>query len=158
MIYDIYTDGAVSMNGKEEAIGAWAYIITTSDDNHFLYGVKNSGVVINATNQICELLAAQKACKAIECYLNNDDIINIISDSAYLINCYCDQWYENWLKNDWKNSKKQPVANKEIWLGLIPFFKNKQFNFIKVKGHSGHKWNEEVDKLAVETKKKGMNL
>ena len=51
--------------------------------------------------------------------------------------------------NGWLNSKKQPVANKELWEKLIPYFENPRFSFEKVKGHSGNQLNELVDKMAV---------
>ena len=80
--------------------------------------------------------------------------ITIRTDSAYCHNCYTQKWYKNWQKNGWKNSKKEPVANKTLWLQLIPFFENTNFIFEKVKGHTGAKdWNNEVDKLAVEARK-----
>lgn len=54
----------------------------------------------------------------------------------------------------WRNSKKEPVANRELWERLIPYFENPRFSFEKVKGHSGEKdWNDYVDRLAVEAKK-----
>ena len=61
--------------------------------------------------------------------------------------------------NGWKNSKKQPVANEDLWTGLIPFFQKvpNGYDFVKVKGHAGNEWNEVVDKLAVRAKESVMN-
>ena len=47
---------------------------------------------------------------------------------------------------------KKPVANKELWQALLPFFKKQHFIFNKVAGHAGIKWNEYVDTKAVEAK------
>lgn len=48
--------------------------------------------------------------------------------------------------------KKEPVKNKEFWENLdkkIKFFEQEfDIEFIKVKGHSGNKWNEKCDELA----------
>ena len=55
----------------------------------------------------------------------------------------------NWLKNNWLNSKKEPVKNRELWESLIPYFKQDQiFHFVKVKGHANDEWNNYVDKMA----------
>ena len=35
---------------------------------------------------------------------------------------------------------------------LIPFFRDERFNFEKVTGHSGDRYNEMVDRMAVEAK------
>ena len=61
---------------------------------------------------------------------------------------YQDKWYINWENNGWKNSKGDPVANKLEWRFLIKFFKDDRFTFTKVKGHSGHVYNERADALA----------
>ena len=143
---DIYTDGATSMNGNENAQGGWAFVVVDEDGGIVM---KNSGYVEKATNNICELLAAINACDAVRAIPSN---ITIWSDSAYIVNCYKDKWYKKWQINGWRNSKNEPVANKELWQQLIPFFENDKYNFNKIKGHSGNKWNELVDEMAVEAR------
>lgn len=142
----IYTDGATSNNGAANAPGGWAYAVIDEEDN---LRYSSNGFINDATNNICELMAIINACYAAEAI---NEQITIYSDSAYIINCYKDKWYKKWLVNGWKNSKKEPVANKELWEQLIPYFENEKYNFIKVKGHATDKWNILVDKLAVEAK------
>ena len=45
--------------------------------------------------------------------------LEVVSDSTYVVNCFRDRWWEGWLKRDWKNSKKEPVANRDLWEPLI---------------------------------------
>lgn len=149
MKYKIYTDGGCSMNGNPEAIGGWGYAIVGEDD--FLIKA-NYGATKSTTNQKMELTAAIEACKDISTIIDinkewSDDHVTIYSDSAYLINCVNKLWYINWQSNGWRNSKKEPVANQELWIELLPFFNNLNFSFQKVAGHSGIYWNEYVDKL-----------
>ena len=141
MIY-IYTDGACSGNPGP---GGSSFIAV--EDNKEIYHW--SMPIPEATNNMCELLAIVEACRwAKEVYPLEK--ITIRTDSAYCHNCWAQKWYENWLRNGWKNSKKEPVANKTLWLQLIPFFKDENFTFEKVKGHTGkNDWNDMVDKLAV---------
>lgn len=142
----IYTDGACSGNPGP---GGSSFIAV--EDNKEIYHW--SMPIPEATNNMCELLAIVEACRwAKEVYPLEK--ITIRTDSAYCHNCWAQKWYENWLRNGWKNSKKEPVANKQLWQQLIPFFEDERFSFEKVKGHTGAKdWNDEVDKLAVEARK-----
>ncbi len=147
----IYTDGATSKNGDPNAVGGFAWVALSND----ILLEEYSQQVKAATNNICELRAVIDACEKISQQYNEK--VTIYSDSAYIINCYNQRWYVNWENNGWVNSKKQPVANKELWQGLIPFFQNSNFTFIKVKGHMGDqsahsRWNEYVDKMAVKAK------
>ena len=81
------------------------------------------------------------------------DKVEVYSDSAYCINCYQQSWWKAWLHNNWVNSKKEPIKNKELWEKLILYFQDARFQFIKVKGHNGDYWNERVDELAVAARK-----
>lgn len=147
----IYTDGATSLNGQENAFGGWAYIVI--NDNNEIVSMGN-GAVKPATNNICELLAVVNACDSVK---GVDSSFTIYSDSSYIVNCWTDRWYENWERNGWLNSKKEPVANRGLWERLIPYFRDSRFFFKKVKGHNGDLYNEMVDKLAVEAKIGGEN-
>lgn len=148
-MYKIYTDGCSKNNGKENNIGGWAYIVLDSN-NDILF--KNRGTQLNTTNQKMELTAVIKACEYIYNNLYKEDNLftnfTIYSDSAYLINCYEQNWFAKWENNNWTNSKKEKVKNKELWEKLIPFFKNCHFTFKKVKGHSDDYFNNYVDNMA----------
>ena len=154
MIYKLYTDGATSNNGYENSYGGWAWALVSNDR---LLKFDSDGTA-PATNNICELTALIKGCRAAETELEFGDMILVYSDSAYAINCYKQKWYKSWQRNGWVNSKKQPVANAELWAQLIPFFEHPNFKFEKIAGHQGHEWNEYVDRLAVKAKSKFANL
>lgn len=146
MSYKIYTDGSCSNNGKKNSHGGWAFVVMNNDDE-ILY--EESGYNLNTTNNQMELFAIIKAIEYCEKQLNNICDIKIISDSAYFINCYEQNWYLNWLKNGWLTSGKKKVANKDLWERIIPFFSDARFNFEKVKGHDISKGNNRADILAV---------
>lgn len=81
------------------------------------------------------------------------DKLIIYSDSAYTINGIT-KWIKGWRVNNWINSKKEPVKNKELWQELDNLVRELDdyfdIKFIKVKGHAGNQWNEVCDKLANE--------
>lgn len=147
MKFTIYCDGSARNNGYENAVGAWAYIILNDKNEQIAAEVE---AVKGATNQQMELMAAAEA---LEYLFHNEicvpfDKIEVCTDSAYLHNCVKQKWYVNWQNNGWRNSKKEPVANKEFWERLIKYFEYPEVEFIKVKGHAGEEYNEQVDKMA----------
>jgi ribonuclease HI len=146
MIYQVYCDGSTRGNGKDGAVGAWAYAIINSQSNTM--SAADRAAVEGTTNQRMELTAAIEGIKHALPLLDKGDVINVYTDSAYLHNCYTQGWYKNWQKNGWKNSKKEPVANKDLWEKLIPYFEKFEVNFHKVKGHADNVWNNYVDDLA----------
>ena len=150
-VLKFYTDGACSQNGTWE--GGWAYIMLEDDS----VIKKGFGYSKKTTNNIMEMLAFTKALEEASSF--SGKIIEIYSDSAYILNCFSQRWYVNWRKNGWRNSKGETVANKQLWIQLIDLYEtvsiNNNIQLIKVKGHSGNKYNEEVDQLAVAALKRG---
>lgn len=152
LIYNVYSDGSTKRNGKADSVGAWAYVAVK--DGEII--AKNAGSEVCTTNQRMELMAALEALKDIVPMVENKGVIRLYTDSAYLHNCYTQKWYVNWQENGWKNTKKQPVANADLWKELVPYFEAWGIDFFKVKGHSNNnteheKWNNIVDVLAQNT-------
>ena len=146
MTFEIYCDGSTRGNGKENAVGAWAWLV--HEGGKIIH--KDCRAEANTTNQRMELTAAAEALEhvvnALMCPFH--DKVIVYTDSAYLHNCYTQKWYDNWQMNGWKNSKKQPVANRDLWERLIVFFDRAEIEFVKVRGHAGVEYNEIVDTMA----------
>jgi ribonuclease HI len=128
----VYTDGACSGNPGP---GGWAWAVPG--------GRWCNGFATATTNQRMELQAVLDACETL------DGRLSIVSDSTYVVNCWRDRWWEGWLARGWKNSQKQPVANKDLWEKLIVHFQSGRLALQWVKGHSGDPMNDLVDRLAV---------
>ena len=79
---------------------------------------------------------------------NYDGAADITKDSSYVVNAFLENWIEGWQKNNWKNSKKEEVKNKDLWLELIELTKTHKVTFNKVKGHSDNELNNRCDFLA----------
>lgn len=159
MKYEFYTDGAATMkrvNGEyRRGAGGWAWALI-KDDEVFC---EDYDCATGTTNNRMELLAIFGALNAYYCFFKTDkpDTIYINSDSAYCVNIYT-QWAKGWEANGWtRGKKKEPIENvdliKETW-ELIKKINTgfTTIEFVKVKGHAGNKWNDYVDKLAVESK------
>jgi len=74
--------------------------------------------------------------------------VHLHSDSAYVVNCFRDRWYERWERTGWVNAGKQPVANRDLWEYLVAESRRHDVVWHKVRGHSGEILNERVDRLA----------
>lgn len=134
---EIYTDGACSGNPGP---GGWGAILMFGEHKKEM-----SGGTKQTTNNRMELTAAIEAMKA----LKEPCKVKLYSDSAYLVNCFQQGWYKGWIKNGWKNSKKQPVENKDLWMELLSLMDIHQVQYIKVKGHADNEYNNRCDELAV---------
>lgn len=132
----LYTDGACSGNPGP---GGWGAVLIFNGIEKEL-----SGANPNTTNNVMEITAVIEGLKALKRPCN----VNIYSDSAYVVNCFEKNWINNWIKNNWVNSKKEPVKNKELWLELYNLTKIHKVTFNKVKGHSNVKYNNRCDELA----------
>ena len=137
----IYTDGACSGNQHDTNIGGYGAVLIYRGHCKEIYDGE-----VNTTNNRMEMKACVESLKKVE---RRDIPVEVYTDSAYVCNCINQKWYVKWRKNGWKNSKKEPVENKDLWvelLDLVESFDN--IEFIKVKGHSGVELNELADKLA----------
>lgn len=152
MRYQIYTDGACSNNGAEDAAGGWAYVILDEQEKVCEYAQSQE---IGTTNQRMELQAIIHALKRItdNTYPAGFFVCEIHSDSAYCINAINDKWIVKWRSNGWVTSARQPVKNQDLWKELYDLYAHdERFVFKKVKGHSDNRWNNYVDELAQEAK------
>ena len=77
----------------------------------------------------------------------------IYSDSKYVVDGV-NTWLPNWKRNGWKNAKKQPIANLQMWkdLDTVLSFGHLRgvFSFYHVAGHSGNPGNDAADEAARE--------
>ena len=132
----IYTDGACSGNPGP---GGWGSILMVGKNKKEI-----SGGAKNTTNNIMELTAVIEALKLLKRPCN----VDLYSDSAYVVNAFLQNWIFGWIKNDWKNSNKEEVKNKELWQELISLTKIHNVTFHKVKGHADNEYNNRCDELA----------
>ena len=104
----------------------------------------------DTTNNRMELQAAIEALKYINKH-QHEYKVTIHADSAYVLGGVTN-WIFGWEKNGWRTSKKEPVLNQDLWQELIGFVREFKGKIIwqKVKGHSGHVYNDKADEIATE--------
>lgn len=124
----IITDGGCSNNQSDDNVGGWGAVLEYKDQTKELFGGER-----RTTNNRMEMMALVEALKSLK---RLDMPIEVYSDSAYLINCFQQRWYDKWILNGWKNSKKEPVENQDLWEILLDSIDNiPQITFYKIKGH-----------------------
>ena len=132
----IYTDGACSGNPGP---GGWGAVIFDERKKQ----LNISGKVKDTTNNRMELIAPIMALKKIK---SESDVV-IFTDSTYVKNGIT-EWIKKWETNGWKNSKRKPVKNKDLWVRLNDLCQKNKIVWKWVKGHSNNKYNNLADELA----------
>ena len=135
---EIYTDGACRGNpGK----GGWGAIL--------VYGknVKEmSGGEATTTNNRMELLAAIYALEQLKYPCE----VTLTTDSKYLCDAIIKGWAISWKRKGWVRSNKEPAANPDLWERLLRLLEIHKVEFVWVKGHNGHPFNERCDEMATQ--------
>ena len=126
-ILRLYTDGACSGNQNDSNLGGWGAVLEYGGHTKEIYGAE-----ADTTNNRMEMTALLEAFRALK---KDGQTIEVFSDSAYLMDCFRKKWYVTWLKNGWKNAKKQPVENRDLWEQLLPYLESHAITFYRVKGH-----------------------
>ncbi len=138
-ILEIYTDGACKGNPGP---GGWGALLLWNDHEK-----KISGFVADTTNNRMELQAAIEALKAVKKPLK----IKLHTDSTY-VRSGITEWIKKWQSNGWNRGK---IKNIDLWQELHALTTQFDIEWIWVKGHSGHKYNDIVDKLASDAAESG---
>ena len=133
----IYTDGACSGNPGP---GGWAAVLRYGTTEKELCGGTE-----DTTNNRMELTAVIEALAA----LKEPCIVELTSDSKYVIDSVTKGWVYGWQKKGWIKSDKKPALNVDLWERLLPLLAKHTVHFHWIKGHNGHPENERCDQLAV---------
>tara|TARA_B100000579_G_C22640462_1_gene761168 strand:- start:60 stop:500 length:441 start_codon:yes stop_codon:yes gene_type:complete len=134
---NIWTDGACSGNPGP---GGWGVFIKYNNSEK-----KLSGSEKNTTNNRMEMVAVINALQFIEIQSS----INLFTDSKYVKDGIT-KWIHGWKKNNWINSQKKEVKNKDLWIELDTLSQKHRVQWIWVKGHSGNIENDIADELATQ--------
>lgn len=145
----IFTDGAA--RGNPDGPGGYGVILQYTDKKGVLHEKEISQGYIKTTNNRMELMAAIVGLEA----LNRPCMVELYSDSKYLVDAFNQGWIDNWIANDWKRKATGPVKNVDLWKRLLKAMDIHKVKFVWVKGHDGHPENERCDKLAVKAAMSG---
>ncbi|MFT7184174.1 MAG: ribonuclease HI [Oceanicoccus sp.] len=126
MDVNLYTDGSCLGNPGP---GGWAFLIEVGKKSY-----RGSDGAPHSTNNRMELQAVIEGIKEIE-LLKLKGEITVFSDSSWVVKTMTDNW---------KRKK-----NLDLWEELMPLLPGKTVNWQWVRGHSGHRQNEDCDVRAL---------
>tara|TARA_B110000967_G_scaffold35055_1_gene34001 strand:+ start:1804 stop:2679 length:876 start_codon:yes stop_codon:yes gene_type:complete len=142
--YYVYTDGACSNNGKDNAFAGIGIFFGINDNRNISKNIEGK-----QTNNTAELSAIIETYNIIENDIINGKKIAIVSDSEYAIKC-ASSYGEKCYKKDWNVD----IPNKELVKTAYELYKNKlNIQFIHIKAHTNNTdnhsiGNDNADKLA----------
>ena len=138
----LYTDGACSGNPGP---GGWGCILEYNGHEKELSGGEN-----NTTNNRMELTAVIKGLQA----LKEPCVVELYSDSKYVIDALEKGWACSWKKKNWIKSDRKPALNPDLWDVLLSLTMKHEVHYHWVKGHASNPKNNRCDELAVAESRK----
>lgn len=151
----LWTDGSCNNNSKHHSfgVGGWAFSVLSKDGETIFEDVGFENKTSSSRMEQTALLEGLKWLK--KEYSDKYIHIEIYSDSAYVVNCFNQRWFDRWFEIEFLG-----IKNSDLWLEILSFRGDRKFkmNFNHVKGHSGIENNERVDFLAGEARKYYLEL
>lgn len=129
----LYTDGAASGNPGP---GGYGVVLKCGSLRKEM-----SGGYARTTNNRMELMAVIVGLEAVKW---EHAVIEVYSDSSYVVKAITENWISGWQQRGWKK-----VKNVDLWIRFLDVYKRHQVTFHWLKGHAGHPENERCDRLAV---------
>ena len=139
---EIYTDGACSGNPGP---GGWGAILVYNGVEKEL-----SGGEAQTTNNRMELTAVIQALLA----LKESCVVELYSDSRYVIDALEKGWAWGWRRKGWIKSDKKPALNPDLWTMLLDLTRQHEMRYHWVKGHAENAYNNRCDAMAVAEREK----
>ena len=133
----VFTDGACSGNPGP---GGWGAILRYNGAEKELSGgeAQTTNNRMELTGVIMALLALKESC-----------IVELYSDSKYVIDALEKGWAWGWRKKGWIKSDKKPALNPDLWETLLNLTMQHEMHYHWVKGHAQNEYNNRCDALAV---------
>lgn len=138
----IHTDGACKGNPGP---GGWAAVLKLGDVEKEISGGEPS-----TTNNRMELTAVISALQA----LKYPCVVELYSDSKYVIDALSKGWARNWKRKGWMRNAKEKALNPDLWEKLLNLVDIHDVHYHWVKGHATNKYNNRCDELAVAESRK----
>ena len=133
----VYTDGACSGNPGP---GGWAAILVYKGREKEL-----SGGEAQTTNNRMEMTAVISALLA----LRESCVVELYSDSKYVVDALEKGWAWGWRKKGWVKSDGKSALNPDLWALLLDLSRQHELHCHWVKGHAENEYNNRCDRLAV---------
>lgn len=146
-MFEIYTDGSCSGNGEEKNFGGMGVVLVKDDKILKEYSIPDYDTTNNRTEMKAVIFAIEIA-KILN--RKRPQEIIIYSDSMYVVQTV-NQWMFNWAPKGWRKADNKEPENLDLVKTLYKLMQfERAIKVVKIKGHSGHKFNELADDLATQ--------
>lgn len=136
-IIHLYSDGCAEPNPGKGGFGV--IMIYNGKRKEFKQGY------VLTTNNRMELMGVIYGLER----LKTKSIVNVFTDSRYVVDGITKAWAEKWKSKNWFRTKNKMAMNHDLWERLLNVIAEQhEVNFNWVKGHAGHPENERCDELA----------
>lgn len=137
-VVNLYSDGGAEPNPGQGGFGV--ILSYKGNKKEFSQGYRMT------TNNRMELMGVIHGLEK----LKTKSIVNVYTDSQYVINGIEKGWAEKWKSKNWFRNKTEKAVNADLWEKLLLLIAaNEKVSFNWVKGHAGHIENERCDALAL---------
>ena len=126
---EIYTDGACLGNPGP---GGWGVLLRWRGAEKEL-----SGGEAETTNNRMEILAVLAGLEV----LKRPCLVQVVSDSKYVVDSMNGDWPNKWKARAWKKVSGGLVENIDLWERMLEQAYVHKLSFEWVKGHAGNKYN-----------------
>ena len=133
----IYTDGSALGNPGPGGYGA--VLISGRFRKEVSQGYRLT------TNNRMELTAVIEALRL----LKEPCVVELYSDSRYVIDALEKRWVYGWKQRGWVKSDKKPALNVDLWEQLLSLIARHEMHYHWVKGHAENEYNNRCDEMAV---------
>lgn len=135
---NLYSDGGAEPNPGKGGFG----VIMSYKGNSKEF---SQGYVLTTNNRM-ELMGVIYGLER----LKTKSIVNVYTDSQYVINGIEKGWAQKWKSKNWFRNKSEKAVNADLWEKLLLLIStHEEVTFNWVKGHAGHTENERCDELAL---------
>lgn len=134
------TDGSCLVNPGGP--GGWAFILFRNDKEL----KRLSGSEERTTNNRMEIQAVIEGLRCARRYYPGESV-KVLSDSQYVVKGIT-LWMHGWSRKDFTG-----IANPDLWNTLYGMCAVMEVTAEFVRGHNGHRWNEECDRMAYDALK-----
>ena len=138
----IYTDGSALGNPGPGGYGA--VLISGRFRKEVSQGYRLT------TNNRMELTAVIEALRL----LKEPCVVELYSDSKYVIDALEKGWARSWQQRGWVKSDKKPALNPDLWEQLLALTDIHEVRCHWVKGHAENEKNNRCDQMAVAESRK----
>lgn len=150
----VYTDGGSRNHGNVQGghvkagdKAAWAFLIKNGSQKH-----SKSGGEFGATNNRMEIMALLEALKSLRSKGMQDDQIDVVMDSKYVLDAIQKGWLAGWRRRGWTRAGGAKLQNKQLWQSIDANLRDfPKIQYYWTKGHADDEGNIFVDHLLNKT-------